>query len=189
MDQPGTFGVGGRLRQAVLELKEEALAARDEADRDLATAFLRRREATARLRAVNVALRGTGELIDPDGVARRLLRKRGYAEPDPLPAPVAPQVVRGVGLREVLVDLLTAVDGDPLRPSELHRLLLADGLDVPGRPSQTIAAALAVEVRGGRVVRVGRGLYASALPRPRRPYDQCQPESAPSTADLVADNG
>jgi hypothetical protein len=33
--------------------------------------------------------------------------------------------------------------------------------DVAGRPSQTIVAALAGEVAHGRVVRVGRGRYAS----------------------------
>jgi hypothetical protein len=52
--------------------------------------------------------------------------------------------------------------GETLSVSELHRLLVAHGVGVGGRASQSISGALRVEVSRGRVDRVGWGQYRAA---------------------------
>jgi hypothetical protein len=63
-------------------------------------------------------------------------------------------------LRYVLVVRLVDA-GRTLTVRDLVNGVLADGFDIDGRPSKTISDALRWEVRRGRVVRRGRGIYAA----------------------------
>ncbi len=137
----------------------------------------RRRELAGRVRAAEEAVHGTW----------RAERRRHWVTPADL-APVVPkvrEVVRGPVLRSLLVELLEAIAGaartlgpgeaggaagaDELTVDELVQLLGQQGYGVTGRPSHTVSNALAVEVRAGRVVRVGRGRYRTPLPEEAGP--------------------
>lgn len=83
----------------------------------------------------------------------------------PLPAevnavPEGTHVVAGLELREMVTHLLRESDR-PLTLSEIHRGLLACGLNTAGRPSKTLSDALRAEVKAGRVVRTRRGTYSA----------------------------
>jgi hypothetical protein len=66
--------------------------------------------------------------------------------------------VRGHELREMVTRLLKE-SNRPLTLGEIHRMLLACGLNTVGRPSKAISDALRAEVKAGRVVRTRRGTY------------------------------
>jgi hypothetical protein len=69
-------------------------------------------------------------------------------------------LLRGPALRQALLELLDTA-GTPIDVNELVHVVLAAGWGLTGRPAQTVANALAVERRRGRVRRVARGRYAS----------------------------
>ncbi|MCV7192079.1 hypothetical protein [Mycolicibacterium brumae] len=70
----------------------------------------------------------------------------------------------GLELRYMLAHTLS--QSGVLTVAELTDLLAADGFTVAGRPSKTIPDALRWEVRRGRVIRRGRGLYGPGdIPR------------------------
>jgi hypothetical protein len=159
--RPGLLGAMGELRSAVLEVRGEAEAALADADARLRAAAGDRLAAAARLRACNRALVGTGQVADPaTGVPVQYLRRRSDSFEDPLPAAASLEVLRGEGLRDVVVGILQTV-AEPLAVADLVRILAAHGFTAPGRPSQAVSNALRFEVRQGCVWRVGRGRYAS----------------------------
>jgi hypothetical protein len=67
------------------------------------------------------------------------------------------EVLRGRGLRFVLVDELMAKTS--MTVTEMVATLARQGYDLGGRASKVISDALRWEVRRGRVIRLGRGLY------------------------------
>ncbi|WP_346742442.1 hypothetical protein [Rhabdothermincola salaria] len=53
-----------------------------------------------------------------------------------------------------------------VRVPELVQFLQGRGVQIPGRPSKVVSDALRAEVRRGRVVRLGRGVYGPGhMPR------------------------
>lgn len=77
-------------------------------------------------------------------------------------------LLRGLELRYVLTLLLTDA-GRPLCIDEIVRWIEGSRYSVAGRPSKTVSDALRWEIGHGRVVRVGRGRYASTrFPRQTR---------------------
>lgn len=164
--QPPLFGAIGEVREAVLELRAETERALADADERLRTAARDRRDARHRLRACDRALIGTGEVVDPrTGGRRQYAFVDGGMTPDPVDQSGADVELSGVELRDALVELLV-ITGTPLSVKELHRLLVAHGVKVPGRPTQVISNALRVEVGRGRVERVGWGAYRATDPPP-----------------------
>jgi hypothetical protein len=60
-------------------------------------------------------------------------------------------LLRGPALRQALLELLDTA-GTPIDVNELVHVVLAAGWGLTGRPAQTVANALAVERRRGRVL-------------------------------------
>ena len=86
---------------------------------------------------------------------------------------------RGLDLRYVLTAYLHELG--PLSVEQLISELTADEFELTGRPSKTISDALRWERRRGRVIRIGRGLYACLLytsPSPRDRTRSRMPSSA-----------
>jgi hypothetical protein len=159
---PPLLGAMGALRLAVVELQREAEAALIDADARLRSAAHDRLDAVERLERCQRALLGTGQIVDRrTGMRRQYLRRRRVGIEDPVDTGDIEVVLAGEELRNALVDLLETV-GETLSVSELHRLLVAHGVGVGGRASQSISGALRVEVSRGRVDRVGWGQYRAA---------------------------
>jgi hypothetical protein len=162
---PPLIGAMGPLRRAVVELQREAEAALIDADARLRSAARDRLDAVERLERCQRALLGTGQIVDPGtGMRRQYLRRRRAGIDDPVDTGDVGVVLAGEELRNALVDLLEII-GEPLSVRELHRLLVAHGVGVGGRASQSISGALRVEVSRGRVERVGWGEYRAASMR------------------------
>jgi hypothetical protein len=68
----------------------------------------------------------------------------------------------GLDLRYALTVRLLEV-GRVLSTRELVASIQSDGFVIVGRPSKTVSDALRWEVRRGRVVRRGRGIYAAGV--------------------------
>lgn len=167
--RPGFLPALGPKRDAVLELRADAEAALADADERLRAAAGDRLQAADRIRACNRALNGTGEAVDPTtGRVVRYGLRRSDAFPDPLPDATTLDVVDGDELRQVLVELLRALER-PATVAELVRLLAAHGMRPPGRASQAVSNALRVEMRWATVDRVARGTYAAADSSTRPP--------------------
>lgn len=162
---PPTLGAFGRVRDAVLEARAEAEESLADADRRLRDAVRDRQAAIDRITDCNRALLGSGQVRDDvTGELRQWRPRRRAAPDDPLPETPAvdvstPRVLSGRALREVLLELMTAIGG-PVGVDELHRLLRLHGFTTTGRASRTISNALVTEVKRGTVVRVDRGRYA-----------------------------
>jgi hypothetical protein len=158
--RPPHLGVAGDTRDAVDALRREAASDLRALDEELGAVLARRRALVARVAAADRALHGVWRA---DKRRRRAIRpapltrapEMSSAHPDDLERLVGP------ALRDELLDLLAAARG-PVAVHELVAMLTGSGVLVAGRPSQTIANALAVEVRRGAVVRVRRGVYALA---------------------------
>ncbi|HVM07938.1 MAG TPA: hypothetical protein VM345_05730 [Acidimicrobiales bacterium] len=73
---------------------------------------------------------------------------------------VPPDEPLGLRLRSLLVVLLVEA-GTPLTVRQLIARIEARGVVLDGRPSKLVSDALRWEVRRGRVVRVGLGVYRS----------------------------
>ncbi len=167
---PGAFGAHGWFRDELIAQRGQAERELAEVDAQLAAATRRRRQLTTRIRNCNLAIVGTSEIRDRDTGELVQLLPWGKRIPfhDPLP-PIEPRrarIVSGSTLRAALLDLLEVTD-QQLTIAELHRLLRLRSLLPAGRPSQTISNALQVEVRAGRVERTARGRYRLA-PRAER---------------------
>ena len=76
--------------------------------------------------------------------------------------PRRPIVLRGLDLRSAVV-LLLLEHRRPVSVRELVEDLQRAGFGVQGRPSKEIADALRWEVRRGRAVRHGRGVYGPGV--------------------------
>lgn len=159
--RPGLIGATGDRRDAVLELRSEAEAALADADDRLRVAAGDRLAAIDRIRRVNRALVGTGQVVDPaTGELIQYLRRRSDTVEDPLPDPTGLETIDGRELRDLLVGLLQILDR-PAAVSELVRLVAAHGFTPPGRPGQAVSNALRVEMEHGNVGRVAWGRYTA----------------------------
>jgi hypothetical protein len=80
-----------------------------------------------------------------------------------------PRLIAGRELRYVLT--LTLMHAGSLTVRELVGAVERRGFSLGGRPSKTVSDALRWEIRRGRVVRVGRGRYATgSIPRSTRSW-------------------
>ncbi len=70
-----------------------------------------------------------------------------------------PRTLRGIELRYTLTRLL--VISGQMTVTDLCAALERWGFDVAGRPTKTVSDALRWEMRRGRAVRVGHGLYGA----------------------------
>jgi hypothetical protein len=164
--RPPMLPAMGQLRTELLALRAEASSALADADDRLRAAALDRLAAADRVRRSNRALAGTGKIVDrrTGQVIAQYGRPRAEQFGDPVPAASSLEAVRGEELRCLLVEMLELL-ARPASVGELVRLLAYHRFTTTGRASQTVANALAVEVRAGRVLKVGRGRYAVARSR------------------------
>jgi hypothetical protein len=160
--RPGWWPPREPVRSALLELKAEAEAALTVADEALRAAAAERCRCVERLEACNVALSGTGKVVDGEGrTVQRFQHRVAIPLHDPFPADDALVPIRGGLLREAAVEVLRA-GGRPSTVAEVRRLLAAHGVRPSGRASQTLSNALRAEVLAGRVVRTARNRYEAA---------------------------
>jgi hypothetical protein len=157
--RPGAIGAMGALADEVLTLRDEAERQLEDADGRLRSAAEDRLAAMARIRQCNRALVGTGQVCDATGNVVQYFRRRSDSFADPLPDGWSRAVIGGEELRLVLLDVLELL-GRAASVGELVRLLAFHGFTTAGRPSQSVSNALSVELRAGRVQRVGRGVYS-----------------------------
>jgi hypothetical protein len=161
---PGSFRVVGPAREELLRRRrysEELLAERD---RLLAELIEQRRGLAARVEACDLAIAGTGWIEPGPGTPRRqrLPGRRGRPVTDPLPTvDVASQPVSGHRLC-VAVEALLQATARSLGLREIERLLRLEGIEVAGRPSQTLGNALRSALASGSVIREGRGRYRAS---------------------------
>jgi hypothetical protein len=158
------------------------LSALDDADERLRQALADRQAAIARAKAIDTAIRGTRQFVNPDGSVSFLgFRRRHEADEwiDPLDeaavAELGPdlgaelgadlEVVDTEDLRRRLVDLLHALH-EPVSGRDLRRLLTASGVRPAGAASKAIGNALRQPIAQGVVERVGRGQYRAVPQRP-----------------------
>jgi hypothetical protein len=80
---------------------------------------------------------------------------------DAIPEGAVP--IAGRPLRQAAAALVVMA-GRPVSVDDIHRMLLARGLNPEGRPSKAISDALRYEVTAGRLSRVARGVYGPPEP-------------------------
>lgn len=136
-------------------------------DEEIALAVVRRRELAEKINIAGRAITGTGIYeTTPPRRAWTPSPKPPFVDPIvvvPQPAEEGPDgqaatELHGRALRDACNAILLAM-GTALTATDLARLLGAHGHAVKAPHSRTIPNALRVDIREGRVRRVGRGLY------------------------------
>lgn len=186
---PGTFGLGSRLRQPGIDRRDHWIHEVREIDAELRDLINRRRALLQRITTAHRALTGTGHSIDEttgkelwhfnpptiplndppttwrdpiDIVAGPDPAERSKYHPTDNVAPVRDGVPPATVAGRVLRGLLLEILNaipSALTVDELHRLILAAGADVGPPASRTIPNALRTELAAGRVRRTSRGVY------------------------------
>jgi hypothetical protein len=140
------------VKARIEEIQAELLEELHRIDAEATTLVARRANVVAELRRCRDAFGGIG--------SHRIKRVPLPLDIDAIPEGTRP--IGGAALREAIAAVVQRAD-HPLRVNEIHRMLLAWGLNPKGRPSKAISDALRAEVRAGRVLRLLRGLYGARL--------------------------
>jgi hypothetical protein len=149
--RPRYFLAQGAIKAKILEIQSELLAELREIDDQVQTLVVRRNAVVGELRRCRDAFGGVG--------AKHMRRIPLPTEVDA--EPEGTREVTGRDLREAAAVMLASA-GRAVTTSDLHRMLLASGLRVPGRYAKAISDALRPEVAAGRVVKIDRGIYAQS---------------------------
>jgi hypothetical protein len=148
--RPKQFPAAGAVREKVEEIQTELLDDLRTIDDEVQALVWRRQAVVAELRRCRDALSGA-----PTKYTRRV----------PLPGdvdaePEDTRLLTGTNLREAAAAMVRAA-ARPVTVTEIHRMLLANGMRAAGRYAKAISDALRAEVAAGRVVKVYRGVYAA----------------------------